>query len=80
VRQLRLKRYVWYVFTNSCILAKKYRILRIQSTEFRKVNKPLNGSQAASVPLGREKKPIGRGREGGMYLCLREDREYKRET
>jgi hypothetical protein len=47
------------------ILTKKYRILRIQSTELKKVNKPKGPSENTSIPLGREKKAImvGRGRE-----------------
>ena len=51
------------------ILTKKYRILRIQSTELKKVNKPKGPSENTSIPLGREKKAItGRKREGGSWV------------
>ena len=45
---------------------KKYRIPKIQSTEFKKVNKLKCPSEDASVPLGREKKAITNG--GGRNL------------
>ena len=47
---------------------KKYRIPKIQSTEFKMLNKLKCPSEDASVPLGREKKAITSGeggREGG---------------
>jgi hypothetical protein len=48
------------------MFAKKYRILKIQSTELKKVNKLKGPSEDASLPLGRKKKAItGVGREGG---------------
>ena len=47
------------------ILTKKYRILRIQSTELKKVNKPKGPSEDASIPLGREKKHSQEGWKGG---------------
>jgi SH3-like domain-containing protein len=40
------------------ISQKTYRIPRIQSIELKKVNNPKGPSEDASVPLGREKKPI----------------------
>jgi hypothetical protein len=42
---------------------KKYRVLRTQSTELKKVNKLKCPSEDASVPLGREKNAIT-SREG----------------
>ena len=55
------------VCTNKWILAERYRILRIQSTELKKVNKPKGPSEDTSVPLGSEKKAITGvgGTEGG---------------
>ena len=45
-----------------------YRILRIQSTELKKVNKPKGPSEAALIPLGK-KKAITRGRrKGGTWV------------
>jgi hypothetical protein len=44
------------------ILAKMYRIPRIQSKELKKVNKPKGPSENASISLGREKKAITRDR------------------
>jgi hypothetical protein len=42
-----------------------YRIPRIQSTDFRKLNKPKGSSEEDSIPLRREKKAIiGGEREG----------------
>jgi hypothetical protein len=70
------KEHAWYVTTNKWILAKKkkkrkkekrknpYRIHKIQSTEFKRLNKLKCSSEDASVPLGRNKKGITR-REGG---------------
>ena len=46
---------------------KKYRLLKIQFTELKKVNKLKYLSEVASVPLGREKKAITSG-EGGRGL------------
>ena len=46
------------VCTNKWILAKKYRIPRIQSTELKKVNKLKGPSEDASILLGRGKKRI----------------------
>ena len=46
---------------------KKYRIPKIQSTELKKVNKLKCPSEDASVPLGREKKAITSGGEGGTW-------------
>jgi hypothetical protein len=43
---------------------KKYRIPKIQSTEFKKVKKVKCPSEDASIPLGREKKAITRGKGG----------------
>ena len=43
-----------------------YRIPKIQSTEFKKVNKLRCPSENTSVPLGREKKAITNG-EGGTW-------------
>jgi hypothetical protein len=40
----------------------KKKILKIQSTELKKLNKLKGSSEDASVPLGREKKAITRGR------------------
>ena len=51
------KEHAWYVLTDKWILAKKYRIPRIQCTEFKKVNKLKGPSDdASSILLGREKK------------------------
>ena len=49
----------------------KYRIPRIQSTEFKKVNKPKYSNKGVSIPHLREKKAItgGRGREGHWWQC-----------
>ena len=45
---------------------KMYRILKIQSTELKKVNKPRGPRKHASVPLMREKRAITGGeREEG---------------
>ena len=46
------------------ISKKKYRISKIQSTEFKKLNKLKCPSEDASVPLGREKKAITHGERG----------------
>ena len=46
---------------------KTYRIQKIQSTEFKRLNKLKCPSEEASVPLGREKKAIISG-EGGKDL------------
>ena len=46
---------------------KTYRIHKITSTEFKKVNKLKCPSEDASVPLGREKKANTRG-EGGRDI------------
>jgi hypothetical protein len=43
----------------------KYRIPKIRSIKFKKVNKLKCPSEDASVPLEREKKAITRGRESG---------------
>ena len=48
-------------------IRKKYRIYKIQSTEFKRLNKLKCPSEDASVPLGREKKAITSG-EGGRDL------------
>jgi hypothetical protein len=40
------------------ISQKNYRILRTQSAELKKVNKPKGPSEDASIPLWREKKAI----------------------
>jgi hypothetical protein len=63
---LDTKGHAWYVLTNRWILAKRtkqtnkhpYRIHKIQSTEFKRLNKLKCPSEDASVPLGREKKAI----------------------
>jgi hypothetical protein len=50
---------------------KKYRIPRIQSTEFKKVNKLKGPNEDTSIPLGREKKAITEGwgqKEGGIWV------------
>jgi hypothetical protein len=44
---------------------KKYKIPQIQSTELKKVNKLKCPSEDTPVPLGREKKAITSGEEGG---------------
>ena len=47
----------------------------------KKVKKPEGPSEDGSIPLGREKKVIKRGRtEGGRDLGGKEDREGKRRT
>jgi hypothetical protein len=46
------------------ISKKKYRISKIQSTEFKKLNKLKCPSDNASVPLRREKKTVTSGEEG----------------
>jgi hypothetical protein len=50
---------------------------RIQFTELKKVNKPKGTSEDASIPLGKEKKAVmkGRGRE-----CGRKEMEGKGRT
>jgi hypothetical protein len=48
-------------------IPQKYRIPKIQSTEFKKVNKLKSPSEDASISLGREKKAITSG-EGGRDL------------
>ena len=51
------------------------RIPRIQPTGLKKVNKPKDPSECASIPLGREKKAItGVEAEGGRDLGGRGDR------
>ena len=59
----------WSVYTSKWILAKNYRIPRIQSTKLKKVFKLKGPSDDASIPLGREKKTImtGRGRKGHVW-------------
>lgn len=42
----------------------KHRIPRTKPTELKKVNKPKDTSEDASISLGREKKAEGTGREG----------------
>lgn len=37
-RELWSKGYEWYILINKWILVKNYRVLRIQSTEFKKIN------------------------------------------
>ena len=49
------------------LLAKKYRIPRIQFTELKKVRKPEGPSEDSSILLEREKKAITSG-EGGREL------------
>jgi hypothetical protein len=46
---------------------KKYRILKIQSTEFIKINKLKDPSEDTSIPLGSEKKAITSA-DGGRDL------------
>ena len=46
---------------------KKYRIPRTQSTELKKVKKPKGLVEDASIPLVREKKAEGRGRDGSGW-------------
>ena len=58
-----LKVHAWYVFTNKWILAKKYRIPRIQSTDLKKLNSSKGPSEDISIPLGREKRSQGRDME-----------------
>jgi hypothetical protein len=58
------KGHTWYVLTNKWILAKKYRISRIQSIELKKVNRPKGPSEDALRRLGRKKKAITGGGEG----------------
>jgi hypothetical protein len=57
------------ILSNRWILAphKKYRIPKIQSTEFKKVNMLKCPSEGVSVPLGREIKAIS-SEEGGKDL------------
>ena len=63
------KGHAWYVLTNKWILAKKYRIHRIKSTELKKVNKLKDPSEDGSIPLGREKKSNPREqRHGGSWV------------
>ena len=52
---------------------KKYRVLKIQSTELKKFNKLKCPSEDTSAPLGREKKAITSGK-GGKYLRGKVDR------
>ena len=69
------KGHAWYVLTNRWILAKRtkqtnkhpYRIHKIQSTEFKRLNKLKCPSEDASVPLGRKEKAITGGEEGGTW-------------
>jgi hypothetical protein len=51
------------LLTNKWILAKRYRIPRMQSTELKKINKLQGPSEDISIPLGREKRAKGRGKE-----------------
>ena len=69
------KGYVWYILTNKWILAKtktktkqnkSIRIHKIQSTDFKRLNKLKCPSENALVPLGREKKEVTNG-EGGTW-------------
>ena len=55
------------------IRKKTYRIHKIQSTEFKRLNKLKCPSEDASVPLGREKKAITSS-EGGRDLGGKVDR------
>jgi hypothetical protein len=52
------------------ISPKKYTVLRIQSTEFKKTSKLKGPSEDASFQLGKEKKSIGGGvhRERGTWV------------
>jgi hypothetical protein len=50
--------------------------IQLQSTELKKVNKLKNPSEDASVPLGREKKAEGRGREENWIPGSRGEEEY----
>jgi hypothetical protein len=59
------------------ILAKIYRITRIQSTELKKVKKQKGPSEDTSIPLGREKKAIIGAKEG-REMGGRREREEKR--
>ena len=59
---------------------KMYRNPRIQSTELQKANKLKGPSEAASIPLGREKISITRAVEEGRDLGGKWDREGKRGT
>ena len=45
------KRHAWYVFNDTWILAKNYRILMIQPTDHKKCNKQKGPSEDASIPL-----------------------------
>jgi hypothetical protein len=65
VKYLRLKKHAWYALTDKWILAKKYRIPRIQPIDPKKYNK-LKGPSEVSIPFKRGKEIItrGRGREG----------------
>jgi hypothetical protein len=58
---------------------KTYGIPKIQSTEFKKLNKLKCPSEDASVPPEREKKAITSG-EGGRHLGGKVDRVGKRGT
>jgi hypothetical protein len=49
------------------LLKKKYRILKTQSTELKKINKLKGPTENISIPHGREKKTITRG-EGGTLV------------
>ena len=51
----------------------KYRVHKIQSTEFKRLNKLMYPTEDTSVPLGREKKAITSG-EGGNDLGGKVDR------
>jgi hypothetical protein len=44
------KGHAYYGFTNKYILAQKYKILKTQSTEIKKFNKPKGPSEDASIP------------------------------
>jgi hypothetical protein len=44
-----------------------YRITKIQSTELKQFNKMKGPNEGASVPLGKKKKAITMGREGGKF-------------
>jgi hypothetical protein len=59
-----------------------YRIPRIQSIEFKKINKPKDPSEDASIPFGREKKAITgfRGREGNGWERVREGKRGNVQT
>jgi hypothetical protein len=63
------KGHAWYVFTDKCILAKKYRLPRIYPTDPKKLNKKEGPREDASISLRRGKKIItgGRGREASEW-------------